>query len=91
MDNNDKDLLLNAALTERVIGDMMRLENKQREDIVRKLNELLYNTADACGITLYELCANSVPELERVIKEPSREDDGYKVTMETIITLKPRR
>lgn len=42
--------------------------NETAEVVTRKINELLYETAQKKGISLYQLCASVVPEIKQSIK-----------------------
>lgn len=92
MDRNYiEDLLKNAVAAESGINDAVRRGMYDaRTQAVQKLNELLYNTAQEKGISIYELCANTIPVFEDKM-EQSHDGEGYKVTIKTTIKLEPRR
>ena len=63
------DLLMNAVYTESeiqkyIVGHL----NETAEEVTRKINELLYETAQKKGISLYQLCESVVPEIKQSIK-----------------------
>ena len=63
------DLLMNAVDTESKIQKYIEGHlNETAEVVTRKLNELLYDTAQKKGISLFQLCASVVPEIKQSIK-----------------------
>ena len=79
------DLLQNAVCAESEIQKYIEGHlNETAEAVTRKINELLYETAQKERISLYQLCASVVPEIKQSIKqEPLR--------VETEITLIPKQ
>ena len=79
------DLLQNAVSAESEIQKYIESHlNECKEEITKKVNELLYETAQKERISLYQLCASVVPEIKQSIKqEPLR--------VETEITLIPKK
>ena len=63
------DLLMNAVSAESEIQKYIEGHlNETAEAVTRKTNELLYETAQKNGISLYQLCASVVPEIKQSIK-----------------------
>lgn len=79
------DLLMNAVSAESQIQKYIESHLEEcAEEVTRKINELLYETAQKERISLYQLCASVVPEIKQSIKqEPLR--------VETEITLIPKK
>ena len=85
----DKDLIKNAVSAESALtGYMHRHRMAQESELLNQLNDLLYKTAKEYGVSLYQLCSSVVPEFSYDIKENPYEG-GFKMTMQTTITLKP--
>ena len=92
MDRNHlEDLVKNAAAAESALNDAVaRGMYNARIQAVQKLNELLYKTAEEKCVSIYEICANTIPVFEDTM-ETSRIDGGCNVTMKTVIKLVPRK
>lgn len=84
------DLLMNAVCAESEIQKYIEGHlNETAEAVTRKINELLYETAQKKGISLYQLCASVVPEIKQSIK-PSESPYPFKLEVETEISLIPK-
>ena len=85
------DLLQNAVCAESEIQKYIESHlDECKEEITKKVNELLYETAQKNGISLYQLCASVVPEITQSIK-PSESPYPFKLELETQITLIPKQ
>lgn len=87
-------LLQNAIMAESSIQRYVDVNfEESKNDIIRKVNETLYQEAQEKGITLYQLCASVVPVLSYDIKECHQDEDkkGVKVQLVSTIRLKPLR
>ena len=86
-------LLQNAIMAESSIQRYVDEHfEESKTDMIRKVNETLYQEAQEKGITLYQLCASVVPVLSYDIKECHQEDkNGVKVEFVSTIRLKPLR
>lgn len=81
------DLLMNAVCAESEIQKYIEGHlNETAEAVTRKMNELLYETAQKKGISLYQLCASVVPEIKQSIKS----EYPYPFKVETEISLIPK-
>lgn len=59
-------IIENAVFTDSVIEELRR---KQGVDINNEVNRLLMDKAQELGVSLYEVCANYVPEIRSEIVE----------------------
>lgn len=83
------DFLQNAIKAESAFKKHMEsCYEKNRENLVRELNKLLYETANKQGISLYQLCSLVEPEFSYDIKG-TKEEHGEGFDYVTTITLNP--
>lgn len=67
----EKRLIENAVIAESFIMDYMQHIQRGKEEIIEKVNELIFNAAKESGRSIYEICANFVPEIDTDIQQPS--------------------
>lgn len=68
----EKRLIENAVIAESFIMDYMQhIQTGCKEEIIEKVNELIFNAAKESGKSIYEICANFVPEIDTDIQQPS--------------------
>lgn len=89
----EKKLIENAVIAESFIMDYVRAQMGSREQIIDQCNELIYKTAKESGKSIYEICANFVPEVDMDIKQPSiRGISPFdRNTMSVVTTIKLKR
>ena len=90
--NEIERLLHNAVMAESSIQKYIEHNIAESKiELIKKVNDLLYETAQEKNISLYELCASVVPEITYEFKEsnPYEGGNGFKVKFETTIKLKP--
>lgn len=89
----EKRLIENAVIAESFIMDYIQAQRGSREQVVEKVNELIFNTAKESGRSIYEICANFVPEIDTDIQQPSiRGVSPFdRNTMSVVTTIKLKR
>lgn len=89
-----KRLIENAVIAESFIMDYMQhIQRGCKEEIIEKVNELIFNAAKESGRSIYEICANFVPEIDTDIRQPSiRGVSPFdRNTMSVVTTIKLKR
>lgn len=89
----EKRLIENAVIAESFIMDYVQAQMGSREQIIDQCNELIYKTAKESGKSIYEICANFVPEVDMDIQQPSiRGISPFdRNTMSVVTTIKLKR
>ena len=88
----EKKLIENAIIAESSLMDYIeKFHAEEKSKLVSRLNNMLCETANEKGISLYELCSFVVPEFSYDIKKAEPHECGIKVKLETTITLKPKQ
>ena len=84
---------MNSVFTERFASEYAQAENSLKEKTIEKVNELVYNLAKEHGVSVYEICANFVPEVETSIEQPPIRglDPFDRNTMSLVTTIKLKR
>lgn len=83
------DFLQNAIIAESALKKHMEsCYEENRENLIRELNKLLYETANKQGISLYQLCSLVEPEFSYDIKR-TKDEHRERFDYVTTITLKP--
>lgn len=89
----EKRLVSNAVFMESFATQYSIAREEQKSQVIEKCNELVYKTAQEYGISVYEVCANFVPEVSSDIHQPQiRGVSPFdRNTMSVVTTIKLKR
>lgn len=88
----NKRLVSNSVFVESFSTAYSRAQESLKAQTIENINELVYNMAKENGVSVYEVCANFVPEVEQDLMQPIIRgcDPFEKATMRVETTIKLR-
>lgn len=82
-------LVENAAFVERFATEYSQAHDNLRDKVIDKVNEMVYDLAKKNGVSVYEICANFIPETETTIEQPPIKGSEFdRTTMSLVTTIK---